>query len=91
MRVPVPGWPGQKGSGPSGLSLYLKEAQARKRQQPYQSRSALAREIVAFVATQLPTRHVRVLRDGGYATTESRQQLPATVAVVGRRLSTGKL
>jgi hypothetical protein len=91
MRVPVPGWPGQKVSVPIGLSLYLKEAQARKLQQPYQSRSALAREIVDFVATQLPTRHVRVLSDGGYATKESLQQLPATVDVVGRMLITGKL
>jgi hypothetical protein len=91
MRVPVPGWPGQKVSVPIGLSLYLKEEQARKLKQPYQSRSALAREIVDFVATQLPTRHVRVLGDGGYATKESLQQLPATVDVVGRMLITGKL
>ena len=91
MRVPVPGWPGQKVSVPIGLSLYLKEGQARKLKQPYQSRSALAREIVDFVATQLPTRQVRVLGDGGYATKESLQRLPATVDVVGRMLITGKL
>jgi hypothetical protein len=91
MRVPVPGWPGQKVSVPIGLSLYLKAEQARKLKQPYQSRSALAREIVAFVAAQLPTRQVRVLGDGGSATTESLPQLPATVDVVGRRLITGKL
>ena len=30
LRVPVPGWPGQRGSVPIGLSLYLKEEQARK-------------------------------------------------------------
>jgi len=91
MRIPVPGWPGQKVSVPLGLSLYLKAEQARKLQHPYQSRSALAREIVDFVATQLPTRQVRVLGDGGYATKESLQQLPATVNVVGRMLITGKL
>jgi hypothetical protein len=91
MRVPVPGWPGQQVSVPLGLSLYLKEGQARKLKQPYQSRSVLARAIVDFVATQLPTRHVRVLGDGGYATKESLQQLPATVDVVGRMLITGKL
>ena len=48
MRVPVPGWPGQRGSVPIGLSLYLKEEQARKLNVPYQTRSALAREIVVL-------------------------------------------
>src|SRR5215210_6852536 len=68
MRVPVPGWPGQSVSIPIGLSLYLKEEQADKLKLPYQSRSTLAREIVDFVAAQLPTRRIRVLDDGGYAT-----------------------
>jgi hypothetical protein len=91
MRVPLPCWPGQSVSVPIGLSLYLKEEQARKLKLPYQSRSALAREIVDFVAAQLPTRQVRVLGDGGYATKECLRQLPATVYVVGRMLITGKL
>ena len=91
MRVPVPGWPGQSVSVPIGLSLYLKEEQADKLQLPYQTRSALAREIVDFVAAQLPTRRIRVLGDGGYATKEYLQQLPATVAVVSRMLMTGRL
>ena len=88
---PVPGWPGQSVSVPIGLSLYLKEEQARKLKLPYQSRSALAREIVDFVAAQLPPRRIRVLGDGGYATKEYVHQLPATVNVVGRMLITGKL
>ena len=58
---------------------------------PYQSRSALAREIVDFVAAQLPTRQIRVLGDGGYATKDYLHQLPATVDVVSRMLITGKL
>ena len=91
MRIPVPGWPGQRVSVPIGLSLYLKAEQARKLHVPYQSRSALAREIVDFVAAQLPTRRLRVLGDGGYATKEMLQQLPAGVDVVSRRLRTGKL
>jgi hypothetical protein len=91
LRVPVPGWPGHSVSLPIGLSLYLKEEQARKLNLPYQSRSALAREIVDFVAAQLPTRQIRVLGDGGYATKEYLHQLPATVNVVGRMLITGKL
>ena len=76
---------------PSAWSLYLKEEQARKLQLPYQSRSALAREMVDFVAAQLPQRQVRVLGDGGYATKDYLHQLPPTVDVVGRRLITGKL
>ena len=91
MRVPVPGWPGHKVSVPIGLSLYRKAEQAQKLKLPYQSRSALAREIVDFVAAQLPTRQLRVLGDGGYGTKESLRQLPATVHVVGRMLITGKL
>jgi hypothetical protein len=91
MRVPVPGWLGQRVSIPIGLSLYLKEEQARKLNVPYQTRSALAREIVDFVAAQLPTRRIRVLGDGGYATKDTLQQLPATVDVVSRMLITGKL
>jgi hypothetical protein len=91
MRLPLACWPGQSLSVPIGLSLYLKEEQARKLQLPYQARSALAREIVDFVAAQLPTRPMRVLGDGGYATKDYLQQLPATVHVVGRMLITGKL
>jgi Transposase DDE domain len=91
MRVPLSCWPGQQVSVPIGLSLYLKEEQARKLNLPYQSRSALAREIIDFVAAQLPTRQIRVLGDGGYATKDYLHQLPATVHVVGRMLITGKL
>lgn len=91
MRVPLPLWPGHCVSVPIGFSLYLKEAQACKLKQPYRSRSALAREIVDFVATELPTRSLRVLGDGGYVTKEYRQDLPPTVEVVSRMLITGKL
>jgi len=91
MRVPVPGWPGQSVSVPIGLSLYLKEEQARKLNVPYQTRSVLAREIVDFVAAELPTRRIRVVGDGGYATKETLRQLPATVDVVSRMLISGKL
>jgi hypothetical protein len=91
MRVPVPGWPGQKVSIPIGLSLYRKEERAHKLHLPYRSRSALAREIVDFVAAQLPERQLRVLGDGDYATKDCLRKLPATVDVVGRMLITGKL
>jgi hypothetical protein len=91
MRVPLPQWPGHRVSVPIGLSLYLKEAQARTLKLPSQSRSALARESVDWVAAQLPARPLRVLGDGGYATQDYLQPLPATVDVVSRMLITGKL
>jgi hypothetical protein len=91
LRVPLPWWPGHWLSVPIGFSLYLKEAQARKLKQPYRSRSALAREIVDFVAAELPARQIRALGDGGYATKAYLQDRPATVAVVSRMLITGKL
>jgi hypothetical protein len=91
MRVPLRRWPQHALSVPIGLSLYLKEAQARKLKLPYRSRSALAREIVDFVAAQLPERRLRVLGDGGYATKECLRKLPATGHVVSRMLVTGKL
>jgi hypothetical protein len=91
IRVPMPGWPGTHVSVPIGLSLYLKAEQAHQLGVSYQTRSALAREIVDFVAAELPTRRIRVVGDGGYATKETLQQLPATVDVVSRLLITGKL
>jgi hypothetical protein len=91
MRVPMPGWPSQCVSVPIGLARYLTAEQALKLKLPDQSRSALAREIGDFVAAPLPTRGIRVLGAGGYATKDTLQQLPTTVAGVSRRLITGKL
>jgi hypothetical protein len=65
MRVPLSCWSGQCVSVPIGLSLYLKENQAPQLNVPSHSRSALAREIIDFVAAQLPARPIRVLSDGG--------------------------
>jgi len=91
MRVPLPLWPRHCLSVPIGLSLYLKAAQARRLQLPYRSRSALAREIVDFVAAQLPMRQLRVLADGGYATKEFVRALPPGGQVLSRLLVSGKL
>jgi DDE superfamily endonuclease len=91
MRVPLARWPGHCLSVPIGLALYLKEAQARPLHLPFPSRSALAREIVDFVAAQLPTRQLRVLADGGYATKEFVRALPPGVQVLSRLLVAGKL
>jgi hypothetical protein len=91
MRMPLPLWPGHCLSVPIGLSLYLKEALAHKLTVPYRSRSGLARELMDFVATELPGRRIRVLADGGYATKEILRGLPPSVDVVSRMLITGKL
>jgi hypothetical protein len=64
-RGPGPGGPGPRGRGPLGWSLYLPEEPAQQLNGPSQTRSALAREIVDFVAAQLPLRRIRVLGEGG--------------------------
>jgi DDE superfamily endonuclease len=91
MRIPLSCWPGHRLSVPVGLSLYLKEPQAKRLKLAYRSRSALAREIIDFVADQLPGRTIRVLADGGYATKDFLRDLPKNVDVVSRLLTTGKL
>jgi hypothetical protein len=91
MRVPLPRWPGQSVTIPIDLEMYLKATQARQLARPYASRSALVRQIVDFVAAQLPRRALRVLADGGYATKDFLQSLPPTVAVMSRLLISGTL
>ena len=90
-RVPLPLWPTPSLSVPVGLALYRKEEHARKLKKPYRSRSALAREIVDFVAAQLPERRMRVLGAGGEAPKAYLPQVPASVDVVSRLLITGQL
>ena len=51
---------------------------------PYRSRSQLARDILDFMAEQVPGRPIRSLADGGYATKDYVRQLPDAVHVVGR-------
>src|SRR6266446_2856547 len=64
IRIPLTRWPGHSLSVPVGLELYLKPAQATALHVPYQSRSQLARAILACVATQAPGRPIRSLADG---------------------------
>lgn len=91
MRLPLQRWPGHHLSLPIGLELYLKEDLATTLKVPYRSRSALGRRILDHVAAVVPTRHVRVATDGGYATKAFLRDLPANVHVVGRLLLTAKL
>jgi hypothetical protein len=91
LRVPLRPWPSHGVRVPIGLSLYRQEVPARKLQLPYRSRSALARELLDFVAAQLPDRQLQGRSDGGYATKDYLQGLPACVPVVWRMRLTGNL
>jgi DDE superfamily endonuclease len=91
MRVPLPRWPGCSLSIPVGLALYLKPDQAKALNVPYRSRSQLARDILDFLAAQVPGRPIRSLADGGYATKDYIRQLPEATHVVGRLPISAKL
>lgn len=84
MHLPLRRWPGHYLSVPVGCELSLKEAQAPQLNVPYRSRSQLARDILDFLAQQLPDRPIRSLADGGYATKDYVRRLPKATHVVGR-------
>jgi hypothetical protein len=84
MRLPLKRWPGHHLSGPVGLALYLKPAQAQQLPMPYRSRSPLARDSLEVVAQQVPGRSIRSLADGGYATKDYVRRLPQATHIVGR-------
>lgn len=91
MRVPLTRWPGYSLSVPVGLELSLKPAQAHKLQVPYRSRSQLARDMLDYIAQQLPGRSIRSLADGGYATKDSVRACPTSTQMVGRLPISAKL
>ena len=91
MHIPLTRWPGYSLSVPVGLELYLKEPQARQLHVPYRSRSQLARDILDFLAEQLPGRSIQSLADGGYATKDYVRRLPKAVHLVGRFPISAKL
>src|SRR5215813_6841683 len=91
MRIPLTRWPGHSLSVPIGLELYLKPDQAKALNMPYRSRSQLARDILDFMAEQMPGRPIRSLADGGYATKDYTSQLPDAAHVVGRFPISAKL
>ena len=91
MHIPLTCWPGHSLSVPIGLELYLKEPQAHTLHVPYRSRSQLARDILDFLAEQLPGRPIRSLVDGAYATKDYDRRLPQAAHVVGRFPISAKL
>lgn len=91
MHIPLTRWPGHHLSIPIGLELYLKEPQAHQLHVPYRSRSQLARDILDFLAEQLPGRSIQSLADGGYATKDYVRRLPKVVHIVGRFPMSAKL
>src|SRR6266581_7283203 len=91
MHLPLKRWPGHSLSIPVGLELSLKEPQAHKLNVPYRSRSQLARDILDFMAEQVPGRPIQSLADGGYATKDSVRRWPEAVHIVGRFPISAKL
>jgi len=91
LRIPLKPWPGYYLSVPSGLERSLKEEQAQKLGLPYRSRSQLARNILDFAAAQLPSRQLRSLADGGYATKDYVRALPDPAHAIGRLPISAKL
>jgi DDE superfamily endonuclease/Archaeal putative transposase ISC1217 len=91
MHIPLTRWPGHSLSIPIGLELYLKEPQAHQLHVFYRSRSQLARDILDFLAEQLPGRSIQSLADGGYATKDYVRRLPKAVQIMGRFPISAKL
>ena len=91
MHIPLRRWPGSYLSVPVGCELYLKETQAHQLHVPYRSRSQLARDILDFLAQQVPDRPIRSLADGGYATKDYVRRLPKATHSVGRLPISAKL
>lgn len=91
MRLPLKPWPGHSLSVPVGLELYRKPEQAHTLNVAYRSRSQLARDILDFIAEQLPERPIRSLADGGYATKDYVRDFPDTAHAVGRLPINAKL
>jgi hypothetical protein len=91
LPLPLKRWPGHSLSIPVGLELYLKAELAAPLQVPYRSRSQLARDILDFVAEQLPGRQLRSLADGGDATKDDARDLPDAAHAVGRFPISAKL
>ncbi len=85
MRIRLSAWPDCFVSVPIGLGLYLKQAQALALDQPYRSRSQLAREMLDRVCHLVgPERMVLSVQDGDYSTKAFLQDLPDNAQVVGR-------
>ena len=91
MHIPLTRWPGHSLHVPVGLELYLKAPQALQLNVPYRSRSQLARDILDFLAAQVPGRPIQSLADGGYATKDYVRRLPKAVHIVGRFPISAKL
>lgn len=85
MRIRLRGWEEYFVSLPIGLKLYLKEEEAEALDQPYRSRSDLARQMLEAVSRLAgPDRTVLSVQDGGYSTKDFLRELPENAQVVGR-------
>lgn len=79
-------WRGYQLSIPLGISVYLKEEQAKKWGRIYESRSQLARQMLELLVVGMPERTFRLVADGGYATREMQKALDARIQFVGRMM-----
>jgi hypothetical protein len=84
MRMPRQRWPGDSRSVPVGLARSLQPEQAHPLHGPSRSRSQLARDILACVTAQVPTRHLHTAADGGDSTKDSVRGWPDAAHAVGR-------
>lgn len=85
MRIRLPHWPEHLVSVPIGLALYLKKEDARALEQPYRSRSDLARAMLDRLCRLVgPDRRVLSVQDGDYSTEAFLKDLPEQADVVGR-------
>ena len=85
LRIRLASWPEAFVSVPIGLALYLKKNEAKRLDQPYRTRSELAREMLNRVCRLVgPRRTVLSVQDGDYATKKFLRGLPQNARVVGR-------
>lgn len=85
MRIRLALWPEGFVSVPIGLALYLKKHEAQRLNQPYRTRSELAREMLDRLCRLVgPERTVLSVQDGDYATKKFLRGLPKHAQVVGR-------
>ena len=91
MRIPLTGGPAITSAFPLASNSLSNPRKPSALHMPYRSRSQLARAILDFIAVQLPTRHLRSLTDGGYATKDDVREFPDTAHGVGRLPISAKL
>jgi hypothetical protein len=84
VTLRVPQWQNHVFAVPVMARLYRRKTLCRRQRRPFQTKPALAREMLETLALWLPGRRFRLHIDGGYNDGKLLQTLPPAVAVVGR-------